>query len=250
MNLTEMDSNSSVEVTTANETLVVFIEIHPLEVKLLFVGISTITLITSVLAMTAMNRSKRVPYVSKFLSTGLLTFDDMFIVLSTLRKFVSHPVANLHIQNLVNVFLGLSHFTVGLMSLERYILMLKPILYLKHFSDRRIRQISFALWICEVTLSQFFRFGVCYAKRRSIAVFTVAGECNAITSYFTACTSYWKIFKCIQSKITTGETMKFFDTARVMKTYRSTSLVFTYLLFIIPTVGIRNNYRSHTSRSS
>jgi hypothetical protein len=146
--------------TVANHSRDVYVETYGIEVKVVFVFISLIALSSSVLAMAVMHRTKRIPYASKWLSSGLLIFDVLLIISSTIRKCVTNPIVSVHLQTTITIFAGLSYFTVGLMSLERYIVVVKPLEYLTRFSQRKIRQLSIVLWISEFGLCLLFRYGV------------------------------------------------------------------------------------------
>jgi hypothetical protein len=228
-----------------NRTNYVYIENYDLQVKGVFILIASLAVISSFVAISAMRKTKKIPYASKWLSSGLLIFDVLFIVTSTIRKFVINPVISLHLQHAVTMWLGLCYFTVGLMSMERYILLLKPMKYLNKCSRRKVRQLSILLWISEIGLNLFVRYGVCFWMLGSYSVFQTVGVCNKITAsyyailifavFLTSFWCYWKIFQCVKSKVTTGQKMTFTQTAGIIRSYRSTALVFIYLLIITAT---------------
>jgi hypothetical protein len=177
------------------------------------------------------------------LTTGLLSFDALFIVLTTIRKFITDHTVSLNVQTSVTLSLQLATFTVGLMTVERYSLILKPMWYMKTVSRKLIVRTVCFIWILNIFLSMSFRYGVCYLQTRSVSVFTEAGTCNKTTSAFygilliivlsTSSLCYYKIFKCIQSKNPPGNILSLTLTAKRIYSYRSTFLVFIYLIVII-----------------
>lgn len=194
-------------------------------------------------AIILMNRSKKIPYASKFLSTGLLIFDVYFIIVSTVRKFILDHTISLNVQTSVALSLQLANLTVGVMTVERYILILKPMWYIRTVSKKLVRILVIFIWLLDISLSMLVRYGVCYIKFRSMSVFTEAGVCNGIMSAFygivllsvviTSLLCYYRIFKCIRSKHISGGGLSISTAAKRMYSYRSTFLVFIYLLVII-----------------
>lgn len=242
LNFTNTTISSNTATVSSYNKEADMIEVHSVEVKVVFVFVACVSTISTLSAITFLHRAKKVPYAAKFLSIGLLTFDVLFIVTSTIRKFVLHPYINLNIQTLVTMWLQLVVVTVVLMAIERYILISKPLWYLIHVTVRKVRTIVVSAWIIECFVWLFVRYGICYIKFQSVWVVTKPGFCNNImsmsyaillvTGFVISCTCYWKIFRIIQSTVTSGHIMSISDTVKVIRTYRSTSIVFVFILVI------------------
>lgn len=224
------------------ETEVDFVEIHSAEVKAVFVTIACVSVISNVSALTCMQRAKKIPYAAKFLSTGLLIFDLLFVVTSTLRKFIEHPSINLNIHAVVTLWLQLVTVTVVLMAIERYVLILKPMWYMRNVTELTIRITAMSVWLIETILWIFIRYGVCYFKFKSTYVITKPGLCDNIMSmsygillivgFVISYRCYWKIFKLIQTKVVGSHIKSASETARELRSYKSTSIIAVYIVVI------------------
>lgn len=220
-------------------------ELDSVAVKATFVFVAFVSILSSATAIIVMHRSKKTPYASKIMSTGLLTFDVIFITTSTIRKFVSDPIINPCIQTVVILSLQLSVFTISLMSLDRYFAIVKPVWYITHMQKAFIWNTILFAWVLEASLCLAIRYGACYIQYQSMPVFTTTGFCSATMSKFyavvlvfvltTSCTCYWKIFQCISSKIRPCNTsiLSLSATIGQAQNFRSTSLVLVYLMVII-----------------
>lgn len=218
------------------------IEVHSAEVKVAFIFVACVSITASVSAITFMHRAKKIPHAAKFLTTGLLVFDVVFIVTSTIRKFVLHPFTNSNMQTMVSLWYQLVTVTIVLMAIERYILILKPMWYLNNVTKMKVRITVVSVWLIESSIWLFIRYGVCYIKFKSVSVFITLDVCKPILimshmmllipAFVISFTCYWKIFRVIQSKVTSGRTMSVFDTAKEIRTYRATSIVFVYIVLI------------------
>lgn len=220
-----------------------YIEDYSIAVKVTFLCIAVVSITSSTTAFIVMFRAKKIPYASKFMTSGLLTFDMLFLLTSTLRKFVTHGDINLNIQAVVVFNLELAVFTVGLVSLERYFLIIRPMVYMHYAKKKLIRLITLSLWAINISLCFFVRYGVCYIRYQSLAVFTHHGLCTStVTMYYavvliavltTSFVCYWKIYKCVRSKTSPGNVLSVSATFARIKSYRSTSLVFVYLAVVL-----------------
>lgn len=225
-----------------NETESSVSAVQSVEVKIAFLFVACVSITASATAITCMHRAKNIPYAAKFLSTGLLVFDVLFIVTSTVTHFVLYPTIINNMQTLVTLWLQLITVTITLMAIERYVLILKPMWYLNNVTEMKIRITVVSIWITEGSIWLLVRYGVCYIKFQSVSVFTKPRLCKGfmiishmvllIFGLVISFMCYWKIFRLIQSKVHSGRTTSVSDTAKEIRTYRSTSIVFVYIVVI------------------
>lgn len=244
MNSTANESSS--DSYTENSSADLYIEIYSTTVKMMYLTIGIFSAVCSTFAIIILHRTKRVPDSAKFLSSGLLIFDFMFITLSTTRKFVTIPVYNTNMNVISNAFIQLAYITVGLMALERFVMFYRPMLYMKFCTKRSIRVIAVTSWIATVITFYAVRYGVCYLKFASMHTFTKAGLCNQIvTIYYSLLVvlvlsismfCYCNIFRFVKNQATVdGKNLSFRSTASLLRSYKSTSLVLVFFSVILST---------------
>ena len=224
-----------------------FIEDFPAYVDIIYVTVCVISVLISSFSITALRRTKRIPYSAKFLSTGLLCFDSIYIISITVRKFVKDPLYNTSLNVLSTQVLQLAYVTVALMSLERFLMFKKPMVYIKKCKKTFLHTTAAILWATTIIVFQTVRYGFCYVKFKSYYVFVKAGLCNQIVTFYYASlvvlvlaismTCYWGIFNIVKRQLANAEKRKisFASTANLLRTYKSTSLVLVYLLVILIT---------------
>jgi hypothetical protein len=239
MNTTSTNtSNDTADLQITYESEHAYVESHSAAVKVLFVLLALVSMTSTLFAITFMLQTRKIPYATRFITTGLLVFDLTFIVLSTIRKFITDPVLSYTVQTILTNFLQMTIFTVGLMSIERYFVITRPMLYIRVVNKQLVRKIVLIAWICVFMLCVSMRYGFCYLRYQSMSVFTTAGFCNKFMTFYYSCLQvtilciscgcYWKIYRCI-NKVTSST----ITTANTLRGYRSTYLAFVYLLVII-----------------
>ena len=127
--------------------------------------------------------------------------------------------------------------TIGLMSLERFVLFWSPNFYIRCLSTFRIKTITFCTWLIGLVMYYYVRFGLCLIGRPNGSLYDVVDTCNKVTfmMYFatigvvliTSYACYWKIGRIIKSDPVTHSI-----NARSVQEYRSTTLVFVYVITV------------------
>lgn len=239
--------NMDSEKTNSSKDITLYIEDHPGYVKSLFLCVGLVALVLSSTAIIVLRRTRRIPVAAKFLTTGLLMFDFMYLITVSLRKFITIPLYNTTLQVLSTTVLQLAYTTVTLMSLERFLMFYKPMKYMKICTERLVYITASIIWTVTVTVFLMVRYAVCYSIFESENVFIEAGKCNQIVTIYysvlvtlvlgisTVC--YWNIFNIVKKQLERCErtAVTFASTVNVLRTYKSTSLVLVYLLVIIST---------------
>lgn len=253
---TENTTNSEGETKFENESDLynesrfeneLYIETHSKDVCAIFACVGMISLLSSCVAILVLRRTTRIPYSAKFLSTGLLTLDSIYILSTTVRKFVPYPLYNTSLQVLSTTVLQMAYVTVALMSLERCIMFKWPMRYMTLCTEHFVRRVAFTTWTATAVTFQSIRYGVCSIQFHTELVLKQAGTCNKIvTMYYSALVvtilltsifCYWSIFRIVKTHSTSNEkkTLSFATTAAILRSYKSTSLVLVYLFVILCT---------------
>jgi hypothetical protein len=217
-----------------------------LEIKCIYIIISTLVITINVLAMVVLRRTKKIPYASKFLCTGILLYDLNFVVVSTIRKFIKYPATNLAFQVFGSVSYHLSLISVMMMSVERFLLFYYPMRYLRIVSEKMTRVVILSTWSLYVASFVIVRYGVCYLRLKSEKVFVQAGACNNIILTHlgicllivttVSCICNWKILRLIQSKkYRSNGGLSLSSTRSILTYYKSTGLVLTCLIVLLLT---------------
>lgn len=173
----------------------------------------------------------------RFLSSGLITYDILAVSFFTVRKFIADHSLNILTQVIGVSFCFNAFITIGLMSLERYILFRCPNFYIRHFTCRRVKSATCLIWLASFTLYFYVRFGVCFMYSGGSTLHDVIGKCNQVTFTMYFCTifvvlvisfiCYWKIFRIVKS----DHSIHNLNT-HSLRQYRSSSLVFVYIITI------------------
>ena len=225
----------------------IYKEDYPLSIKIIFAVVGVISLTSSVLAVLALRRSRKIPASAKLLATGLLTVDCLFILITSTRKFVLDP----HINNVLtvagNAVLQLAYSTVAFMSAERFFVFHRPMTYMRICTIGRVRFAMFFVWGFVITTFYSVRYGVCYAKFRSSEVFYIAGQCNmivtvhysllVITVLTTSMICYCRIFSIVREKCGRKHERRLSlrSVISLMRGFKTTSLVLVYSFVILAT---------------
>lgn len=186
--------------------------------------------------------------IFRFLSSGLIVFDTFAVFSFTVRKFMDNDHWNIGFHVFGVGFCFLSYITVGIMSLERLVVFHSPNFYLRNFVEFRVRRFVSTVWIVSAIVYYFTRYGACYIMFPDATMYDVLGRCNNVSFTLFGLTimsvivisllCYAKIFMIIWSETRKSEknsSMSLTSTARSIKQYKSTTVVFVYLLAVILT---------------
>jgi len=215
----------------------VYVEDYHIGIKIAFAIFGCVSLVSSILAIIAMGRTKKTPANAKIFGTCLLLVDGVYVVLSSVRKFIDYPLGNTTLQSLCYIFVQLEFATVAIMTVERLFLFYRPMRFLRFFTWRLLCCVVAAVWGCLTVMFLSVRYGVCYAQYRSFSVFNNGGRCNMVLyAYFTvfACLHLlivlicnFKICLIIRKKSTTPHTnnLTLHSTLSIFWNFKTTSLV-------------------------
>ena len=162
-----------------------YVEDYHVGIKITFALIGCVSLVGSTLAIIAMRRTKKTPKSARFLATCLLTSDNVYVVVATIRKFILHPVGNSCLYALGNLFLQLSFTTIAIMTFERVCVFYRPMRYRRILTERRLRCVVFAVWCSIVVIFLSVRYGACYIQYRSFVMLNTGPCINIMQWYYT-----------------------------------------------------------------
>lgn len=240
----ELERNNSVNFSYTK--LDISLENYDISIKVTFAIIGIIFIFFSTVALVALNKTRQTPSTARFLSSGLITFDILAIFCYTVRKFVENHGLNILIQVIGTGFCFLAYITVGVMSLERLIIFYSPHFYLRRITPKIVKKSVSIVWTFIFFVYYFVRFGACYIAYPRFSMYDVVGKCNTVSFSFygvfiigvvvisLAC--YVKIFMIVKyDKQYTDGPQTLSATAKCLQNYKSTSLVFVYILTIVLT---------------
>ena len=198
----------------------------PLYGLVLYVLFACLALTLSVISFVAIKRTKKTSYSTKVLSMCLLVFDSLFLISSSMARFVDHKDAYI-IQHTSRGFHVSSYIIVGCMALERLLVLNWTYFYHRYNTEKRIRIIC----IC-ISLGAFLHYAIvricaCYIARSPL-------DCGiGLQAYFLAITivvsilsliSDAKIYSIVRQK-TTEQKCKY-----QLTHYKGTLVSFMYLV--------------------
>ena len=145
-------------------------------------------------------------------------------------------------------FCFLGYITIGIMSMERLIVFHSPNFYLRNCVAARVQRYVWVTWLGTIFIYYFTRYGACYLMFPDATMGDVLGRCNKVSFSLFGFTiasviivsliCYAKIFLIIWSEGKNTDSDKrvtLTSAARSMKQYKSTTLVFFYLIAVILT---------------
>ena len=133
----------------------------------LYVCLSSTILILCMLSFVAVCHTKKTPYATKLLSLGLLTYDSLFLALSSVSKLFDYndvyPIwhANIGFQLAAQII-------VACMALERLFVLNWPYIYLRVVNDSRTKIVCTAVSIFGFLQFAAVRGAVYYARNKAI----------------------------------------------------------------------------------
>ena len=176
----------------------------PLYGLVLYVLFACLALTLSVTSFVAIKRTKKTPYSTKVLSMCLLVFDSLFLISSSMARFVDHTDVYM-IQHTSRGFHVSSNIIVGFMALERLLVLNWTYLYHRYNTEKRIRIISICISVGAFLHYAIIRICACYVTQRPLncgvglhAYFLVMATVIPILSFI----SYAKIYSIVRQKTT------------------------------------------------
>ena len=198
----------------------------PLYGLVLFVLVACLALTLSVISFVAIKRTKKTPYSTKVLSMCLLVFDSLFLISSSMARFVDHKDVYI-IQHTSRGFHISSYIIVGCMALERLLVLNWTYFYHRYNTEKRTRIICISISLGAFLHYASVRICACYIARSPL-------DCGiGLQAYFLAITivipilsliSYAKIYSIVRQK-TTEQKCKY-----QLTHYKGTLVSFMYLV--------------------
>ena len=206
--------------------MISFDPMMPIPLLVLYIGISSSTFIVCFLAFVAMSRTKRTPYATKLLSMGLLTYDNLFLLLSCVSKLFNYQDFHL-VVHITRGFQLASQIIVCCMALERLFVLNWPYKYLKVLTERRTKVVCVSVFFFSFLQYAAVRVGVCYARNKVLncglgmpiyfVIYTILVPAVSFISFI-------KIHKIIRASRNTYTTMNTF------RQYKRTTASFILLI--------------------
>ena len=203
-----------------------FDPLMPIPLLVLYLGLAFSTFTVCFLAFVAMFRTKRTPYATKLLSMGLLTYDNLFLLLSCVTKMFYYNDFYV-LWHITRGFQLASQIIVCSMALERLFVLNWPYKYLKVVTEGRTKFVCIAIFFFSFLQYAAVRVGVCYARNKGLncglgmpiyfVIYTVLVPAISFISFI-------KIHKIIRASENSATTM---NTARQ---YKGTAASFMLLI--------------------
>ena len=171
----------------------------PVVLLVLYLVAAALAFSLCLISFMAIRRTKKTPYATKLLSLGLLSYDGLFLILSSISRLFAYD--NLYmIQHLARGFHISAQIIVGSMALERFFVLSRPYLFLRLATEKRIKLVCGGVIVVSILQYVAVRGFACYARNRfqscgiGIAIYHVI---ITITVIFLSYISYFKILKII-----------------------------------------------------
>ena len=198
----------------------------PIPLLVLYLVLALTTFTVCFLAFVAMFRTKRTPYATKLLSMGLLTYDNLFLLISCFSKMFNYNDIYV-VWHITRGFQLASQLIVCSMALERVFVLNWPYKYLKVVTDTRTKCVCITIFFFSFLQYAVVRVGVCYARNKGLncgwgmpvyfVIYTVLVPAISFVSFF-------KIHKIIRG---TGNSSTAMSTFRQ---YKRTAVSFMLLI--------------------
>ena len=195
-----------------------------------YVAISAIALALCLLTLIAVYRSKRVPYPTKLLSMGLITYDCLFIGTAIGGKFVTFE-ESVTFRLFTRGFKLAAQVIVMFMAIERYFVLNWPYIYMRLGTKRRTRKICIAIIVVSLLQYLLIRLLLCNARGKTTSCSVQLGiyfALSLIICFVVSVAAYAKIFAVIfKSQTKTAS----------LREYKGTRASFLFLLNSTVTLG-------------
>ena len=139
----------------------------PIYLLVLYLSLSSAVLVLCMLSFVATYRTKKTPYATKLLSLGLLTYDSLFLALSSVSKLFEFNDVYI-IWHATRGFQVAAQIVVGCMALERLLVLNWPYIYLRVVNERRTKILCIAVVVFGFLQYAAVRGAVCYARNKAV----------------------------------------------------------------------------------
>jgi len=175
--------------------------------------------------------------IFRFLSSALISQDILAVFGFTVRKFVMHQGASIVIQVVSIYFAYLAFLTIGIMSLERLVIFIRPNFYMRKLPPSRVKLVVLSLWTFLSALYFFIRFGYCYMRVNNATLLDVITTCNRVSFKMYFVLMFPVIILSIICFIVIVKIIRANPmlSTRSLTEYRATSIVTAYLVVLIST---------------
>ena len=168
-----------------------------------YCGLALSVAIFNLITVVAVLRTKRTPYSTRILSSGLLVYDILFLIFSSATKF--RLAKDLSFIKHINRGLSVSSYIIiGSMALERYFVFSYPYVYLKVATNSRIRRVCAAIFIVSFLQYVLARGIFCYLTNgytKCGLPFYVYAFLGILCIFIINFVAYYKIHKHIHTKV-------------------------------------------------
>ena len=198
----------------------------PIPLVVIYLGLALATFTVCFLAFIAISRTKRTPYATKLLSMGLLTYDNLFLLISCVPKMFNYNDVYV-IWHVARGFQLASQIIVCSMALERLFVLNWPYKYLKVVTEMRTKIVCITIFIFGFLQYAVVRGGMCYARNKvlncglGMPIYFVIYTVLVPTISFI---SFVKIHRIIRASENNSTTMKTF------RQYKGTAASFMLLI--------------------
>ena len=134
----------------------------PRAAAIVYITLASMATVLCLLSLFAITRTKRTVYSTKILSSGLLVYDVLFLLSSSIPKFFGHEQMYVF-QHLARGFHVSAWIIVGSMAFDRLWAINWPYRYLQIASRRRTRLVCGAVFILGLLQYIIVRGTTCYA---------------------------------------------------------------------------------------
>ena len=162
-----MTMNITTESNSTNNIIVHNGPPWPILLRPIYITLASVAATMCCVSLFAICRTRKTVYSTKMFSSGLLTFDILFLVCSSISKFMMYEDSFL-LQHLVRGFHVSSWIIVGSMAIERLCAINWPYKYLKFATNKRIRTLCLAIFAFSFGQYAVVRSWACYATRTPV----------------------------------------------------------------------------------
>lgn len=223
-----------------NENLDFMLE---LEFRLAMIVTSSVVVIVIGVSFLALQRTHHIPQTARFLSSSLLIFDFLGLLIYTFRKLIEDTRYNLMAQLAAMGFNFLAYLNVAIMSVERLLVFQWPNFYLRNVKFSVFKKICLIIWIL-YEVSWAADVGMCYklvdeSDPESFRIFTAVIQRHVKmvywTSAFVSCICLIKVSFIIikQSRKTSVGGRK-----STLQNYKSTMVVMVCIVSYMVTIVV------------
>ena len=124
--------------------MIEFKPLMPVYLLVVYLSLASAVLVLYMLSFVAVYRTKKTPYATKLLSLGLLTYDILFLALSSFSKLFDYNDVY-PIWKVTRGFQVTAQLILGNMALERLFILNWPYVYLRVANECRTKMVCIAV---------------------------------------------------------------------------------------------------------